>query len=117
MATVYLGIGSNQGDRQRNIEDAIARLKRNDLNILKCSTIIETDPVDGPPDQDELEEADFEFAEIPDKIKMIEAKADETGQDISNIDLHGKACGDKYLNDLWAWLEQKAAEVDDDIPF
>jgi 2-amino-4-hydroxy-6-hydroxymethyldihydropteridine diphosphokinase len=51
MATVYLGIGSNLGNRKKNIEDAVTSLRKNHISILKRSTIIETDPVGGPPDQ------------------------------------------------------------------
>ena len=54
MATVYLGIGSNLGNRQKNIEDAVTSLRKNRISILKCSTIIETDPVGGPPDQEKF---------------------------------------------------------------
>ena len=51
MATVYLGIGSNLGNRRKNIEDAVTSLRKNRINILERSTIIETDPVGGPPAQ------------------------------------------------------------------
>jgi 2-amino-4-hydroxy-6-hydroxymethyldihydropteridine diphosphokinase len=48
MAIVYLGIGSNLGSRETNIRSAIGLMVEHGLNILKCSTIIETDPVGGP---------------------------------------------------------------------
>ncbi|MBN1870534.1 MAG: 2-amino-4-hydroxy-6-hydroxymethyldihydropteridine diphosphokinase [Candidatus Omnitrophica bacterium] len=51
MPIVYLGIGSNLGDRQKNINDAITSLKKNHIRILKCSTIIETEPVGSPSGQ------------------------------------------------------------------
>ena len=54
MATVYLGIGSNLGNRKKNIEDAVTSLKKNHINVLKRSTVIETDPVGGPPDQEKF---------------------------------------------------------------
>ena len=54
MAIVYLGIGSNLGNRKKNIETAITLLKENDITILKCSTAIETDPVGGPPTQEKF---------------------------------------------------------------
>lgn len=44
MATVYLGLGSNLGDRKKNIQDAVSLLK-DFITIEKKSTIIETDPV------------------------------------------------------------------------
>lgn len=55
MAIVYLGIGSNVGDRQTNVDRAIQILKeRDDVEILAVSTVIETDPVGGPPDQNKF---------------------------------------------------------------
>ncbi len=49
MPIVYLGIGSNLGKRETNIEKAIQLFKKNHIDILKTSTFIETDPVGGPP--------------------------------------------------------------------
>jgi len=49
VATVYLGIGSNLGDRTKNIQDAVSKLNTNGISVKKVSTIIETDPVGGPP--------------------------------------------------------------------
>ena len=49
MPVVYLGLGSNLGDRERNISLAMDQLKQRDIHILKQSTIIETEPVGGPP--------------------------------------------------------------------
>lgn len=45
----YIGIGSNLGDRQKNIEDAVRRLRETDgISVEKVSPIYETDPVGGP---------------------------------------------------------------------
>ena len=44
MATVYLGLGSNLGDREKNIQDAVSLLK-DFITVEKFSTIIETEPV------------------------------------------------------------------------
>ena len=44
--TVYIGIGSNQGDREKNLREAVHRIKTDE--ILKspvCSSIYETEPV------------------------------------------------------------------------
>jgi 2-amino-4-hydroxy-6-hydroxymethyldihydropteridine diphosphokinase len=49
MPTAYLAIGSNLGDRQDNIRNAIDLLKDNGIVILKQSSLIETEPVNGPP--------------------------------------------------------------------
>ncbi len=48
MSIVYLGIGSNLGDRRDNIEKAIAFLKKEKMKVLKLATLIETEPVGGP---------------------------------------------------------------------
>lgn len=49
MAIVYLGLGSNLDDRLKNIVQALNLLETNPIKILKRSTIIETEPVGGPP--------------------------------------------------------------------
>ena len=49
MAFVFLGIGSNVGDRQANFDKAIGLLKEHqDIDFLQMSSVIETDPVGGP---------------------------------------------------------------------
>jgi 2-amino-4-hydroxy-6-hydroxymethyldihydropteridine diphosphokinase len=51
MATLaYVGLGSNLGEREEMIQaalDAIARSRG--IRLLRCSSVIETDPVGGPP--------------------------------------------------------------------
>ena len=49
MSLVYIGLGSNLGNREENIEKAILLIEENGIKILKRSSIIETDPVGGPP--------------------------------------------------------------------
>ena len=50
MAVVYLGIGSNLGDRKANIERALQLLTEpKDITVTAVSNLIETDPVGGPP--------------------------------------------------------------------
>jgi 2-amino-4-hydroxy-6-hydroxymethyldihydropteridine diphosphokinase len=51
MAIVYLGIGSNLGNRRENIETAVTCLTETGITVLKISTIVETDPVGGPSGQ------------------------------------------------------------------
>ena len=45
---MYLGLGSNLGDRRRNIRRALVELADSHIAVLKKSPIIETDPVGGP---------------------------------------------------------------------
>lgn len=49
MVTIYLGLGSNIGDREKNINSAVFELEQNNVKIQLLSSIIETDPVGGPP--------------------------------------------------------------------
>ncbi len=50
MATAYLGIGSNLGNRRKNIHTAIEKLKSiKGVEVEKVSSIIETEPEGGPP--------------------------------------------------------------------
>jgi 2-amino-4-hydroxy-6-hydroxymethyldihydropteridine diphosphokinase len=49
MLTCYLGIGSNLGDRRKNIRLAIKKINAlKDTEVVKVSKIIETKPVGGP---------------------------------------------------------------------
>ena len=48
MAIVYLGLGSNLGDRQKNIEEALRLFKEHHITVKKMSSMIETDPIGGP---------------------------------------------------------------------
>jgi 2-amino-4-hydroxy-6-hydroxymethyldihydropteridine diphosphokinase len=46
METVYLGLGANLGDRGKNIEEAIGKIKNlPQTEMLKASTLYETEPV------------------------------------------------------------------------
>ncbi len=79
MAIVYLGIGSNMGDREAHIRDALVLLKENKITILKQSSTIETEPVGGPPQGDFLNavlkaETSLSPEELLKILKMIESK-------------------------------------------
>lgn len=52
MVTCYLGIGSNLGERRKNISSAIKKIKAlKDTKVIKISSLIETEPVGGPAGQ------------------------------------------------------------------
>lgn len=52
MVTCYLSIGSNLGDRKKNIRLAIKKINAlKNTKVLKVSKLIETQPVDGPHNQ------------------------------------------------------------------
>ncbi len=46
MKLVYLGLGSNVGDREENLRGAIERLAGAGVRVLRVSPIYETEPVD-----------------------------------------------------------------------
>ena len=45
MKIVYLGLGSNIGDREEMLRNALAALDRSDLRLLRASKFYETEPV------------------------------------------------------------------------
>jgi 2-amino-4-hydroxy-6-hydroxymethyldihydropteridine diphosphokinase len=50
MFTCYIGLGSNLGDRRKNLMQAIEKIGRlQNTKVTKTSSIIETEPVGGPP--------------------------------------------------------------------
>lgn len=50
MVTCYIGIGSNLGNREYNIKEAIRRIKLlMNTRVAKVSKIVETSPEGGPP--------------------------------------------------------------------
>ena len=46
MKTVYLGLGSNIGDREQTLQSAIDRLQAPDLVVKRLSPVYETEPMD-----------------------------------------------------------------------
>ena len=51
MSIAFIAFGSNLGNRQKNIDDALELLTREGVFVLKRSSIMETDPVGGPSGQ------------------------------------------------------------------
>jgi 2-amino-4-hydroxy-6-hydroxymethyldihydropteridine diphosphokinase len=46
MKLIYLSLGSNVGDRERHLREAVAQLAAPDLRVLRTSPVYETEPVD-----------------------------------------------------------------------
>jgi len=44
--TIYLSLGSNVGDRAKNLQDAIAALRNAGVLVVRISSLYETEPVD-----------------------------------------------------------------------
>ena len=45
MKVAYLGLGSNIGDREANIQQALDQLQAGDLRLLRLSSLYETEPM------------------------------------------------------------------------
>ncbi|MEW6199362.1 MAG: 2-amino-4-hydroxy-6-hydroxymethyldihydropteridine diphosphokinase [Planctomycetota bacterium] len=60
---VFIGLGSNLGDRSRHIRDALRELaEAGDIRVVACSRLHETEPVGGPPGQPRFLNAVAELA-------------------------------------------------------
>ena len=44
MSTAYVALGSNLGDREENLRNALKHLEENKVRVVKVSTFIETEP-------------------------------------------------------------------------
>ena len=44
MSTAYVALGSNLGDREETLRNALKHLEANDVRVVKVSTFIETEP-------------------------------------------------------------------------
>ncbi len=97
MKVIYLALGSNIGDRRLNIHNAIEQLSQNGIHIKIVSSIIETDPVGGPPQRKFLNavlkaETDLSPQKLLVLIKNIETSLGRTtsvrnGPRIIDIDI------------------------------
>ena len=79
MATVYLGLGANLGDRRANLEAALEALRAHPrIRVLAVSSFIDTPPMGGPPGQPAYLngaariETDLEPADLLAEFKRIE---------------------------------------------
>lgn len=60
---IFIALGSNLGDRAEHIHSALRELAEpGDIRILSCSSVYETDPVEGPPGQQQYLNAVAELA-------------------------------------------------------
>jgi 2-amino-4-hydroxy-6-hydroxymethyldihydropteridine diphosphokinase len=74
----YLGLGSNVGDRRRQLEQAVQALARRGVRVLSSSSVYETEPVGLVLDQRDFYnaclrvETDYEPEELLDVCKAVE---------------------------------------------
>lgn len=108
MDTCYIGIGSNLGDRQRNIKLAVKKIKAlGDTRVIKVSRLIETKPVGGPAGQSNFLngalkiKTNFPPKRLLKKLKIIEQELGRI-RTIRNgprtIDLDILFYGDRVIN-------------------
>jgi 2-amino-4-hydroxy-6-hydroxymethyldihydropteridine diphosphokinase len=80
MISCYIALGSNLGDRNKNIKLALGFLKQDSaIKILKISSLTETEPVGGPPQPKFLNgvvklETDYSARELLEKLHQIEVR-------------------------------------------
>lgn len=82
---IYIGLGSNLGDRKKHILDALAEIARdNDIRVLQRSALHETEPVGGPAGQDKYLNCVAEIAtklSPEDLLARIQALETEHGRE------------------------------------
>lgn len=73
MVISYLGIGSNLGNRRKNIQEAIKQINLlPETKVVKISKIIETNPVGGPRNQGKFLNAALKIQTSVSPIKLLQ---------------------------------------------
>jgi 2-amino-4-hydroxy-6-hydroxymethyldihydropteridine diphosphokinase len=84
----YLGLGSNVGDRLAHLKDAVATLPRYGVEVVRSSSVYETQPVGLVPDQREFLNACLRVRtalgpeELLKACKAVESELGRTGMDV-----------------------------------
>ncbi|MBI5101331.1 MAG: 2-amino-4-hydroxy-6-hydroxymethyldihydropteridine diphosphokinase [Nitrospirae bacterium] len=99
MPVVFIGIGSNIGDRARNCADALKALDRSGVRIIKSSSLLETKP--------------WGVSDQPDFINMVA----EAETDLSPSDLLGVLQGIELVMGRTRDLKWGPRTIDLDIIF
>ena len=79
MSVVFLGIGSNVGDREKNVSEAVLRIEEEGISVLSRSSFYVTRPEEGPAQEDYLNGVLKVWTEKPpadllDTLKHIEKR-------------------------------------------
>ncbi len=88
MSRVFVGVGSNQGDRLELISQAIQRLGRlSGIRVVQMATISETRPVGGPAQPDFLNTVvELDTAHAPQELlRMLQTLERELGRVPSSV--------------------------------
>ncbi len=84
----YVGLGSNVGDRLRHLGDAVAALPRHGVEVVRSSSVYETEPVGLVLDQREFLNACLRIQtafgpdELLDACKAVEGELGRQGGDV-----------------------------------
>lgn len=76
--TAYVGLGSNMGDREAYLKDAVRLLQENDMDVCALSAIYETEPVgflDQPPFLNMVARIETKLAPIPLLRTLLQVEA------------------------------------------
>lgn len=102
--TIYLGLGSNMGDRQKNLDKALELLAQR-MKLGKISSIYDTEPVGVPPQPRFLNLVCQAFTRLEPEALLTLAKGIETRMGRSGksdaprpIDIDILLYGDKVVN-------------------
>ena len=110
---IYLGLGSNLGDRLENLGRAVASLEERGMRVVRSSRVYETEPVGGPPQSDYLNavievETELEPSDLLGVCLQIETKLGRT---------RGERWGPRTIDiDLLTYGEREIAEPDLEVP-
>ncbi len=113
MTTVYLGLGSNLGQRLRNLSAARRRLRQKGVRILRQSSVMETEPwgvVDQPRFLNQVVEGEWNGTprQLLRAIKDVEREGGRT---------RTRRWGPRVIDvDILLFGEQQVAEPDLAIP-
>lgn len=109
MELVYIGVGSNLGDRSSYLRKAQSRMTQiPGVRFLRSSTIYETDPVGGPPQGKYLNgvweiETFLSPRELKERLREIEKELGRKSAEPNGpreIDLDILLYGDKVIDDI-----------------
>ena len=109
MVTCYIALGSNLGDRAKNIDLALEYFKQDPaIEILQVSSIIETEPQQSPPQPKFLNgvvklETSYSARQLLEKLQEIEVKLGRKVPRLKNqprtIDLDILLYGDSKIDE------------------
>jgi 2-amino-4-hydroxy-6-hydroxymethyldihydropteridine diphosphokinase len=110
--TIYLGLGSNLGDRKRNLIGAIERLAP-DVRVDGVSSLYETDPV-GPPGQQDYCNAVCRAATKLEPLELL-AHVKRIERDMGRTE--GERWGPREIDiDILLYGERQVVEENLEIP-